>query len=101
MPRHASRWFLFLLVAVGCGSSSLDKTLQSISPRDFSKVEQRVTEILNEEGVASVILHLTEKADPQGSNTRDWKARGRSVVDALRNGGISLAGAGIEFSKSQ
>jgi len=85
MLRHASKWFPFLLVAVGCGSSPVDKTLQSISPQDFSKVEKKVTEVLNEDGVASVVLHLTEKADLQGSDTRDWKAKGWIVVDALRN----------------
>src|SRR5215510_3162131 len=84
MPRHASRWFLVLLVAAGCGPSPLDKTLHSVSARDFSKVEPKVTEVLNEEGVAPVILHLLEKAVLQGRNTRDWKARGRNVVDALR-----------------
>jgi subtilisin family serine protease len=74
-----------LLVAVGCGSSPVNKALQSVSPQDFSKVEAKVTEVLNEEGVASVVIHLAEKADLLGTNTRDWKAKGQIVVDALRN----------------
>ena len=85
MSRHASRWFPLLLVAVGCGSSTVDKTLQSLSPQDFSKVKQKVTEALSEDGVASVILHLTEKADLQANAAGDWQSRGRNVVDALRN----------------
>jgi subtilisin family serine protease len=85
MLRHASRWFPLLVVTIGCGSSPVDKTLQSISPQDFSKVHKKVTDALNEDGVASVILHLTDKADLLGSNTRDWKTKGQIVVDALRN----------------
>ena len=85
MIRHAYIWFPLLLLTIGCGSSPADKTLQSISPQDFSKVHKKVTDALNEDGVASVILHLTDRADLQGSNTRDWKAKGQIVVDALRS----------------
>ena len=83
MTRNALGWFSFLVFSVGC-SSGLEKRLQSLAPGDLSKVEAKVSEVLDEKGFASVVVHLSQKADLAAIYAKEWNARGKLVVNALQ-----------------
>ncbi len=84
MSRQRFGLIPLLLVSLACGSSQLDKTLRSVSAADLGKVEQKVVDLLDEQGQATIIIHLTESAELQSIATRDWNLRGQRAVDALR-----------------
>jgi subtilisin family serine protease len=85
MSRHHFGLVSLLVLCAGCGFSQTERRLRAVSPLTLSKVEQKVIDVLSEEGKASIIVHLIEKAALEGIAAPDWKTRGRWTVDALRS----------------
>jgi len=84
MSRHHFGLVSLLVLSAACGSSQLGRSLSAASALALSKVEPKITDVLSEEGKATIVVRLAERADLQGGAAGDWKARGRWAVDTLR-----------------
>src|SRR5262249_5652344 len=83
LARYGFGLLSLLILFLGCGSST-ERKLQTISAGDLIKVEQKVVDALSAQGMATVVVHLAERAELADIAARDWKTRGQGVVNALR-----------------